>query len=85
MQSKLGPTLHVRAFRVTVTDLKNGWVDCAQIWYTDGDQLLGYRESQLEAPYAVCTCRAQHLSRSFVVPKGRLTGYKLTELNIFAP
>ena len=53
------PSLHVHMCRVTdlkfqvlsqVPDLKNGWTDCAQIWYTDRDQLLGCRESQLEAP-----------------------------------
>ena len=40
-KSQLGPTLHVRTCRMTVLDLKNGWTDCAQIWYTDRDQLLG--------------------------------------------
>ena len=35
--------------RVIVPDHKNGWTDCAQIWYTDRDQLLGCRERQLEA------------------------------------
>ena len=47
-KSKLGPTLHVRTCRVTVPDLKNGWADCVQIWYTDRERLVGCRESQLE-------------------------------------
>ena len=34
---------------VPVPDIKNGWTDFAQIWHTDRDQLLGCRESQLEA------------------------------------
>ena len=48
-KSKLRPTLYVRTCRVTVLDLKNGWTDCAQFWYSDRDQLLGCRESLLEA------------------------------------
>ena len=30
-------------------DLGNGWTHCAQIWYSDGDRLIGCRASQLEA------------------------------------
>ena len=44
----LGPTLHLRTYRVTVPDLKNGWTDCVQVWYTDRDRLVGCRASQLE-------------------------------------
>ena len=45
----VGALLHVRACKaMVVPDLKNGWTNCAQIWYTDRDQLLGCRESQLE-------------------------------------
>ena len=43
----------MRTCRVTVPDLNSGWTDCAQIWYTDRDQLVGRRESQLEDLYAV--------------------------------
>ena len=42
-KSKLGPNLHVRTCRATVPDLKNGWTDCAQIWYTVRDRLVGGR------------------------------------------
>ena len=49
-KSKLGPTLHVRACRLTVPDLKNGWIDWAQIWYTVRDRLVRCHQSQLEAP-----------------------------------
>ena len=38
----------MRTCRVTAPDLKNGWTDRTQIWYTDKDQLLGCRGSQLE-------------------------------------
>ena len=33
----------MRTCRVTVPDLKNGWTDCAQIWYTVRDRLVGGR------------------------------------------
>ena len=49
-KTKFGPTLHVRTCRATVPDVKNGWTDYAQIWYTDRVQLLGCRDSHLEAP-----------------------------------
>ena len=42
-KSKLGPTLHVRTCRVTALDLKNGWTDWAQLWYTVRDRLVGCR------------------------------------------
>ena len=48
--SDLGPTMHVRTWRWTDPDLKNGWTDYSQIWYADRDQLLGCRGIQLEAP-----------------------------------
>ena len=72
-KSKLGLILHVRTCRVTVPDLKNGWTDCAQIWYTDRDQLPGCRESQLEASHAVPHVQGL-TSRSCVALKRRLTG-----------
>ena len=37
----------------SIPDLKNGWADCAQIWCTARDRLVGCRASQLEAhPYS---------------------------------
>ena len=44
MLKKIGTyTLHVHTCRVTVPDLKNGWTDCDQIWYTVRDRLVGGR------------------------------------------
>ena len=48
-KSQLEPTLHVCTCTETVPDLKNGWTDCIQIWYTARDRLVGCRASQLEA------------------------------------
>ena len=49
-KSNLGPTLHVRMCRATVPDRKNGWTDCARIWYTDRDLLVNCCASRSEAP-----------------------------------
>ena len=59
-KSQQGPTLHVRKCRVTVPDLKNGWADCAQIWYTDRDRLDGCPPTQFRR------CRNCVLSLSLV-------------------
>ena len=78
-KSQLEPTLHVRTCRVTVPDLKNGWADCFQIWYTDRDRLVGYRASQLKHTHTVPHVQGS-TSRSFVCrPKRRLTGLSCYE------
>ena len=66
---KLGPNLHMRTCRVTVPDLKSGWTDCAQLWYTDRDQLVGCRESQLEAPLHSSARAGLNLSLARVSPQ----------------
>ena len=38
----------------SIPDLENGWTDCAQIWYTVGDRLVGCRAKVILDP--VCTC-----------------------------
>ena len=76
-KSKLGPTLHVRTCRVTVLDLKNGWTDCAQIWYTVRDRLVGCRAQVIGGtPAQFHTCKAHCLARSVGRPKRRYTGRK---------
>ena len=71
-KSKLGPTLHVRTCRATVPDLKNGWTDCAQIWYTVRDRLVGCRAQVIGGtPAQFRTCKAHYLARSFVAHKRR--------------
>ena len=47
-----GLLLHVQC-RMTVPDSKNSWTDCAQIWYTDRDWLVGCHTSQFEESHAV--------------------------------
>ena len=66
--------MHVRTSRVMVPDLKNGWNDCVQIWYTDRDRLVGCRASQLEAHPHSSARAGLHLSltRSLVAPNGVL-------------
>ena len=75
-KSKLGPTLHVRTCRVTVPYLKNGWTDCAQIWYTIRDRLVGCRAQAIGGtPAQFRTCKAHYLARSVGRPKRRYTGF----------
>ena len=68
-KSQLGPTLHVRTCRVTVPDLKNGWVDCVRIWYTDRDRLVGCRASQLEAQPRSSVRAGLNLSLARLLPQ----------------
>ena len=69
--------------RMTVPDLKNGWADCIQIWYTDRDRLVGCRAGQLELEetHAVPHVQGQgSTSRSLVCrPKRRLSGSYSTQ------
>ena len=58
-------------------DVKNGWTDCAQIWYTDRGQLVGCRASQLGAPNAVPREQGSPSCSLVCRPKGRITGHKL--------
>ena len=64
-KSQLGPTLHVRTCRLTVPDLKNGWADWVQIWYTDRDRLAVCRAIQLNRTHAVLHVQGS-TSRSLV-------------------
>ena len=74
-KSKLGPTLHVRTCRVTVPDLKNCWTDCAQIWYTVRDRLVGCRAQVIGGtPAQFRTYKAHYLTPSVGRPKRRYTG-----------
>ena len=62
--SKLGSTLHVRKYSVTVPYLENGWTECAQIWCTVRDRLAGCH-AQVSWRYPVAVSHAQGpLSRS---------------------
>ena len=58
-----------------VPDLENGWTDCAQTWYIDGDQLVGGR-AQVNWRYPGAISHVQgSLSRSLRwSPKRRYTG-----------
>ena len=43
-------------------DLENGWTDCAQIWYTVRDRLVGCRAQVSWDPFCTCAragCRFQ--------------------------
>ena len=41
-----------------VPDLENSWTDCAQTWYIDGDQLVGWRTKvNWDLPCTCSTCR----------------------------
>ena len=67
--------MHLRTCRVTVPDLKNGWTDCAQIWYTVRDRLVGCRALLIGGtPAQFRTCKAHYLARSVGRPKRRYTG-----------
>ena len=72
--SQLGPTLHVRTFRVPVPDFKNGWADCVEIWYTDRDRLVGCRASQMKAASRSSASAGLNLSLARLSPQRRLTG-----------
>ena len=83
-KSKLGPTLHVRTCRVTVPDLKNVWTDCAQIWHTVRDRLVGCRAQIIGGtPAQFRTCKAHYLVSSVGRPKRRYTGYCIPLVYIY--
>ena len=72
--------MHVRTCRATVPDLKNGWTDCAQSWYTVMDRLEGCRAQVIGGtPAQFRTCKAHYLARSYVADKRRYTGLKMTD------
>ena len=63
----VGVRLHERTCKASnvprtcnVPDIENGWTNCAQTWYIDGDQLVGTRvayKSKLGPTLHVRTCR----------------------------
>ena len=62
-----------------VPDLENGWTDCAQIWYTVRDRLVGGLHKLIGVTRAQFrTCKAQYLARSVGRPKRRYTGFIFT-------
>ena len=72
-KSHFGPRLHVRTCRMPLPDLRNGWADCVQIWYTASDRLEGcFAQARWKYPVALPHVQGS-LSRSLVLrPKGVL-------------